>query len=501
MSETFHAANVQDAVELAQRFKAEGRYDWFRGQVRDWPPRSSLGRIYMAGDEMALRTAKARYALFSRWLRANPNLSHLLDDDRMHEFFAVAQHYGIPTHHIDFSKNPAVAGFFACDTAVPPADGDSCIYCLDTADLLELADSLKTVRKGRIEKVEVNVANLWRLEAQEGVFLYADYNWDVDYPMDRIVFPYTGYPSYPPKTRIYPNEASALERFLDQYFDLEKRHFGQLAMDRVLDEVEAKGVIVRRSTLTSLDGGFNARAFIEPGRITRLPSWSVCDDGAWNFYPKESYFAIGSHVERIMIESCEQSRLERSIAFAVRQALDARLVLRAGLVHWELEGALEDLPKDRLAGLFERAWGMMRLLPFSNEQIAAALSKIAGFVSRGCGTEGAEFEHPYRLFETEGDWIRLALQDEDDSTSAAYASKHTIRNAVGADLADLIRPERRAELEDIQTLLLLIADPSRLFDFYAFVDMFAREVIPSQIVLGRRPALPNPASIRIFGIP
>ena len=218
MQEVTTVASVEDAVELAQAFKAQGRYNWFRGQVRDWPPVSSLHRLYRDGDEAAKERVSTRYGLFGKWLSKNPPLSYLLSEENINQFFAVAQHYGIPTHYIDFTTDPAVAGFFAADTKTPPTDGMSCIYCLDMEDLLDFAESMKATgeRDGAsIEAIELDVTNLWRLQAQQGVFLFSEYNWDIDYPMDRIVFPYTGYPSYPSQDYIYPKEKSALEHLLD----------------------------------------------------------------------------------------------------------------------------------------------------------------------------------------------------------------------------------------------------------------------------------------------
>ena len=54
------------------------------------------------------------------------------------------------------------------------------------------------------------------------MFLYVNYNWDVDYPMGRIVFPYQGYPVTPTREGIYPEDRSALEQLLDEY----SRHRG-----------------------------------------------------------------------------------------------------------------------------------------------------------------------------------------------------------------------------------------------------------------------------------
>ena len=54
-------------------------------------------------------------------------------------------------------------------------------------------------RKGaEMERVEIDVQNLWRLQAQRGVFLRVNYNWHIDYGMFKIIFPYSGYPLFNP---------------------------------------------------------------------------------------------------------------------------------------------------------------------------------------------------------------------------------------------------------------------------------------------------------------
>src|ERR1044072_6189909 len=174
-------ASVQDAVELAQAYKAEGRYDWFRGQVRDWMPLSSLRRLRDGNDKEAIEQASTRFALFRAWLQDNAALSYLVHDEHIDEFFAVAQHYGIPTNYIDFTTEPAVAGFFAADTQAPPTDWVSCIYSLNTGELRQCASFVQAIEASEgtvLETVEVNVTNLWRLQAQHGVFLFSNYNWE-----------------------------------------------------------------------------------------------------------------------------------------------------------------------------------------------------------------------------------------------------------------------------------------------------------------------------------
>ena len=90
----------------------------------------------MLGDADEVVRNTRRIAMFCRWLRTMPQLAHLLTRD--HDMFAILQHYGIATHYLDFTTDPSVAGCFACDTHTPPNDGLSCIYCLNTPDLLNI---------------------------------------------------------------------------------------------------------------------------------------------------------------------------------------------------------------------------------------------------------------------------------------------------------------------------------------------------------------------------
>jgi hypothetical protein len=139
-----------------------------------------------------IESVRRRQQAFREWARANePKLGAIASDEDV--LFAIMQHYGIPTDFIDFTTEPSIAGFFASDTRTEP---EPCIYCISTQDLSRYwGVAQKYLEPGtQLRTVTLQVPNLWRLEAQHGVFLYANYNWDLDYPPDRIVFPYTGYP-------------------------------------------------------------------------------------------------------------------------------------------------------------------------------------------------------------------------------------------------------------------------------------------------------------------
>jgi hypothetical protein len=238
------AANVHEAVDIAHQLKDDGQFDWFRGQVCDWPPHSSFLRAGMTPDDDRMQKARRRVQLFVQWVRQTAELQYLLQPEGLNDLIAILQHYGIPTYYIDFTTDPGVAGFFAADAKTPPQERRSCIYCLNTEHLMETwndAKKLKSRAEAEIELVTIDVRNLWRLQAQRGTFVYANYNWEVDYPLDRILFPYTGYPAYPTRALIYPEHKSPLEQLLDQYFHLENATFTNEEMQDLIERTRARG--------------------------------------------------------------------------------------------------------------------------------------------------------------------------------------------------------------------------------------------------------------------
>jgi hypothetical protein len=116
-SAEYEVGSCQEAIELARTFREKGAYDWFRGQASAAHP--VVPTLLRATTD--LRLAEERLDRFFGWARRTRGLEPIArDETQMH---AVAQHYGMPTHFVDFTVDPDVAGFFAWDTkeAPPPA--------------------------------------------------------------------------------------------------------------------------------------------------------------------------------------------------------------------------------------------------------------------------------------------------------------------------------------------------------------------------------------------
>jgi len=504
MPKIMNAANVQEAVEMGQALKAQGEYNWFRGQVKDWPPVSSLHRIYRDGDDAAAERTRMRFFLFSKWISKNPKLSHLLSDESTHQFFAIAQHYGVATDYIDFTTDPAVAGFFAADTKTPPTEGMSCIFCLNTQDLLRIFQLVKSVSEERdealIEAIEVDVANLWRLHAQRGTFLFSNYNWDIDYPMDRILFPYTGYPSYPLREHIYPKEKSALELELDQYFfAVESQHFGHERIKQMVKDQRAKGGHAEIAYMSRPPNGIYEKAFLDPTNLVPLRSWTRAQEPVWQVYPDEHYHEVRGRIERLHLTAADRLQLERAVAFGVKQVLDANPNLRQKLVEWAVDGSPGKVPAQRLSAMFGEAWDGMRSLPFTNTQIASAFSTIAGMAFLDFGSARERKDEADRFRQVRGEGLRVEIAYADNASSIGYVKETALRKAMRTDLKSLLTPEFCERVDDWSILFQLIQNPTILFDFDPLVEIFAADLIPSQILLGRKPTLFNPAALTSFG--
>jgi hypothetical protein len=499
---TFRVADVQEAVELAVRLQDEGRYDWFRGQVRDWPPYPSLLRPNSGRDDDTDRRRKLRYMLFCKWLGQTPELMHLLEERWVHEFFAIAQHYGIATNYVDFTTDPAVAGFFSAATAAPPDDdGNSCIYLLNTEELRETWSCVTELdeREGaQLETVTIDVSNLWRLQAQRGRFIYTNYRWDVDYPLDRIVFPYTGPPGYPTSEQIYPRNKSSLEQLLDQYFSLEGATFAQAQMRKLLKAVGQPDNFVQWETFAD---GYYPEAFDDGTPLSTLDSWSRAAAGAWSAtLEPENFFDVAGPTLRLHLPvEADAEKLRRSVEFSVGQILRAEPDVRAKVVDWDFSALPEQVSAERLVAAFRLAWNGMRRLPYTDGEIGGALGSIVALLVTGAADPRASDEH--RFAQCHGAPVEVGFSYADKSGSRGWIARRALEEALRPDMSDILAPSHRHRANDVRELFGVIYNPSLMFEFEAFTSAFARQVIPSQIVAERTPVLFDPVRLVTFGIP
>lgn len=495
--------NVEEAVNLALRFKSEGRYDWFRGQLQaNWVPASSLERAIQRGESQEF--LEQRLMRFVDWASTEPALSYLAIPANYDQLFAVLQHYGFPTCYIDFTTEPGIAGFFASDCKEPPAPGTvSAIYCLDTADVRRFYDELITPHDElkpnslQIDLVSVNVDNLWRLQAQAGHFLFANHDWYRHYDLDRIEFLWTGYPSFPPKNRIYPEHSSALEQLLNNYFEDERRMLNREEFLQEQRERASSGQSTFKHLIIRSDG-YDVDEFNTPPKV--LPSWSEEALRPWLETRAEIFHEVVGFRQTITLRNDPNvPSPDKQLAYGISTAMRHDTSLRLRAVEWELQGLPDTVDRERIEKLVREAWNGMRRLPYTDEDIAVACGALLELCAEpGClSIYGGEI---LRAFQT---WCPDAMEVEfgarGDTGSRGYCSAAHLRQVISPVWEKALPSD--ASADDPKAALRLCHLPKRMLDFPAFATLFGRELIPSQLARGRLLIHFNPARLDVFGLP
>lgn len=493
MAITEYVANVEEAIKLAEAWRKEGRYDWFRGQIQAWPPASTIERK-IGADAGKQQEYQELIGRFLRWAKDRPDLAYLCDDKNMNALFAVLQHYGVPTCYIDFSKEPAIAGFFSADSIEPPKEQiESAIYCLNTEDLTrfyeEYTRKIPEYENLELEMVSVDVSNLWRLQAQSGHFVYANHPWYRIYDMDKIVFPWTGYPAYPSKEEIYPMHKSALEQSLDEFFFLERRRTGHLFFKQIAES--ASGANIASYRLESMENFYDREAFDQP--LSIHPSWNKAFNSGWRDVKTEQFSQISGKACRLQIRENAgaadlKTQIRSGMEFAMRNSS-----LRDFAVDWTFNGLPAYANTERFVRMVRELWNGMRNLPYTDIDICEAVAQLAHL------TISEDKDSYSRACDYSEDAIQVEFCRYDSASARAFCSAMVLTACMVPEVRTAtVEPYEDASCEE---MLLICHNPQILFDFEKFKHVFATHIIPSQLAIERPLVIFNPAHLMTFGLP
>lgn len=486
-------ANVEKAIELAETWRAEGRYNWFRGQLQAWQPTSSIERK-IGNDLIKHKEHEELISRFIHWARKRPELAYLAEEENMNALYAILQHYGVPTSYIDFSTEPTVAGFFSADTPKTPTEPtESVIYCLNSSDLQDFYENeIKNIPeydKFEIELVSVDVSNLWRLQAQHGHFIYANHQWYKLYDMDKIVFPWTGYPAYPTSEEIYPKHKSALEQSLDDFFFLERRRHGNELFKQIATSVD--GANLASFVLESPADFYSRDAFKEP--LSIHSSWGDTFNNGWKRTKIENFSKVTGKTCRLQVrQNTGAADLRTQIRSGMEYALRDSLI-REHAVDWMFTGLPAYVNVDRFMRMVREIWNGMRNLPYTDMEICEAIAQLAQLTIM-------KDENSYRtaMYYTE-DAIEVEFCIQDFTSARAFCSAAAIKACMSTQVvAATVAPYEDASCEQ---MLLICHNPQILLDFEQFKHIFATHIIPSQLAIGRPIVIYNPALLLTFGLP
>lgn len=478
------ARDVDHAVELARMGRDRGQWDWFRGQIHDWPVVAKALRTDALTQE-----AVERLSLFSGWASSTPGLSSLAGDDI--SLLAVAQHYGIPTQLLDFTASPAVAGYFASDS--PPDDtptGPSVIICLNTAAYLEIVNKVDLPRLGIPWCLEIDVSDLWRLEAQSGRFLYAPFErieGDI-YTFDRIYFPHGSRFSELDEADVYPKQRSRLEQLLDQYFFVERVQ----PVRRAFEEVAAHGDAV------SIDVSPSPESVVGTALSTH-ESWLTDALEPWLTPARERWVSRDNHLADSVVvraETDDPRDLRDEIRQRIARELHQRPNLRQSHTNWQLRTNLSN-DSARLHRTLTDMFNGVRRLPYTSDDIADGMGLLSVLVlpSSAVGEDAL-----WKL-----SWFTEPLMVGFSSAgahSSAIVEMAELRAALRSDIYRHVDEGSLTSVLSFQRLLMHVANPRELFELPRLASLWVRQIVPIELAFhSHLPCFYSPVDIEVFGIP
>ncbi|GEM_PF-2367938 len=499
--DTVRADNVEDAVKAMERLRDMGHAQWFRGQIRNWP--KLVPTVYR--DSVDFNEALSELNRFFYWAKNEPGLEKIAQSTDA--LIAVAQHYGLPTSFLDFTTNPRVAGYFASASKEPPPHGDeSCIYYLNTEEADDIWGYLPKDGNPIPERLVLDVTNLWRLEAQEGVFVFcpsANLNWI--YPIDRIVFPYQGPIDFPLDADIYPERESPLEARLREYFEGEKNRRGGKEFKRLWG-IPAH-IIPEENRLHITAELYKPEEFVTTP--TAHESWADDALEPWCNLRREYWREVQrtpSLVYAVNSAGPIEAETEKFGKY-VLNAFAGNPTIRQKLVLWSITiDQYDNANVDQINKAVQRVWDEMTRLPWSDDDIAHALAETLRFSLWVEYVRGRKELSDYQLVQEAVQrlfqkpfWIEFG--PEGDSYSRAWVNESDLLGAVREDFESMLRPEERRNIvgHGINTLLSA-RSPSLLFDFQKLSQLFPAQIIPSQAVFyPEKPLHATPARLHILG--
>lgn len=478
-------SGLAEAVQLAEGLQASRMCDWFRGQTRNWPLQSSFVRHDTAGQEVA----RERLARFHGWLQGVPELDAIAADTDA--TLAVAQHYGIPTNLVDFTTEPSVAAFFAAhDPPQRKKVGDvSCIICLNTQELAEVWEATRIARPDWPEfaRIQLDIPELWRIQSQRGVFLHFPFDEGFErhvFNFDRICFPpdigAEELSHLIPQEDIYPSQKSDLEILLDQYFMLERMKEGEAAIDYN---------VFRSVVIQPLPEGIEAECF-GPAGLPEHDSWRPDRLASWRAPAPEHWVPISqAPLLRVVWPSSDDAPTRREkLAEHLLGEVSRASGCRAGPVRWEHVGLAGIEDTEGISEALSLLWDGLRRWPFSDVDLAHGLATTAEFAYMVAAEPAAQHDSNIadslaaRCLGTPRA-IEVEIGMVDGSYTRGYARPDDLQEAVREDFADYLNEEWRPQIDSIWSILQVATVPQRVFHCELLVPIFARQIVPTQVVL------------------
>ncbi|MFA5204210.1 MAG: FRG domain-containing protein [Lentisphaeria bacterium] len=461
--------NIEEAITLTMEGKRSGQWDLFRGQISaKWSVTSSIERLSKVEQKTEIRQLK----LFLHWAITTKGMERFIyNKDAL---FAIAQHYGLKTNFIDFSEDPRIAAFFACDVKNNiEKHKESAIICLNKSDFICFWEKLRHIYANKKQNfvvpeiIRIDVENLWRLQKQKGIFLWNPIN-NIEryYNFDRIVFPfYVTHHILPKKEEVYPVNQSELEKMLTHFFMNKKKIEGNKVIRRLLrpDHVY---------TITEDTKNYEICSWW-PAGISVSEDWRNNDD--WNVKKIEQLDAMlpgfSLNVDcKITLKQLSEAILHLFTSKAIEINRDKLFEVSI------IQGGYLTGKRGLVIACVRRLWNGMRTLPYSGPEIRTALENLIELSNY----------HGHDLFHAFGpDGACVDMCARHDGRGAYSRGTIRVSTLVGACNPAFMDAAQRYLSVDDESLgclsLQLAGRPWERFTFNGLRKLMVEQLIPTQI--------------------
>ncbi|MGH2552810.1 MAG: hypothetical protein ACRDEB_03795, partial [Chitinophagaceae bacterium] len=352
--------------------------------------------------------------------------------------------------------------------------------------------------------IQIDVANLWRLQSQSGVFLYNPVSnlEEVEYDLDRIIFPYSEAFNVLTEEEIYPIRKSKLEILLDQFFMNEKLIEGT-------KWIRENNMMVNSYYVQSNE--FNMELLQK--MPSRLLSWGQTNINKW----------LLNNVDEKWKESYDKSEVILYINFsleleAIKKDLISQILTilskdntRSILIKWTLKFNPESDEHKHNEGANKRIWRLwdgLRNLPFTDKQIALAMTNLILIIlsiRKNYENRGVDDDIHKHILQIIPDAMEVEFGANDGSYSRAFVSSKKLLNCVREDIGEIVIQSIKNFIDSALNptpLLQAIKNPEFLFDYDKLNNLFVEEIVPTQIIMRTANAVYYcPAQINAFGLP
>ena len=456
-------SSAAEALSYCLDLESSGRADLFRGQSQDWPV---IAPSLFRGQPDTQAKARALLKDFQEWGETVPQMATY--HGSMKAITAIAQHYGIPTATLDLTTSPEIAELFACSTTDVTTSGNAVIYCFHSTDLRD---------SPYFSLVQLNVINLWRLQAQQGLFLEfhdeAALN-EVRSMAIRVHFPRRSIT--PAETvRLYPVRKSALETVIDQW--IYRHNVSQLFNQ--LSEIE----YVTRIRRYTYPGMFRWRKVpqLEVSWLSHNPRWIFPS-------PEDVTFATNCPIFEISLITAEDPEAAfAALSEQLRPSIEAYADTGA-MIAFSIHIAGRKSQSAKASLLLNRCWDGIRTHPYQTKSAVACMAATALALIRPVLHPNANDWEEILWGQTEAiDTAPIGghLDSASVSKSQLIAARHTKYDE------GLTAYAKRRSGDDPYYLMDYIVDPWILFDFEGLSKLFIEQFVPSCIGANWKDILAN----------